>query len=48
MTVPGDTLEQLAERYLGDRQKANEIAAANQAVVAIGTPLTPGVELRIP
>ena len=48
MTVPGDTLELLAERYLGDRQKANEIAAANRSVVSTDAPLAPGVELRIP
>jgi nucleoid-associated protein YgaU len=31
--VDGDTLEKLAEKYLGDRQRASEVFRANQEVL---------------
>lgn len=44
----GDTLATLAERFLGDAARANEILAANQALVTNPDLLPIGVELLIP
>jgi hypothetical protein len=45
--VDGDSLEQLAERYLGSRERANEIFAANRGRLPAPDLLPLGVELDI-
>jgi nucleoid-associated protein YgaU len=44
----GDTLESIAERYLGSSAKADDIYKANTALIPDKTKLTPGVQLAIP
>ena len=44
----GDTLERLAERYLGDRTRADEIFASNRHVLARPDLLPVGVEILLP
>lgn len=44
----GDTLERLAERYLGDRGRAEEIFAGNRHVLARPDLLPVGVEILLP
>jgi nucleoid-associated protein YgaU len=46
--VDGDSLEALAERYLGSRQRAGEIFAANQSLLVEPELLPIGIELIIP
>jgi len=46
--MAGDTLEQIAERYLGDKAKADDIFKANTALIPDKTKLTPGIQLVIP
>ena len=46
--VDGDTLPDLAERFLGDRNRDEEIFQANQAVLASPNSLPIGVEIVIP
>jgi len=44
----GDTLANLAERYLGDSERANEILEANRGVLSSGDDLPVGTEIVIP
>jgi len=46
--MQGDTLESLAERYLGSAAKADDIYKANKAKIPDRAKLTPGIELDIP
>lgn len=46
--VDGDTLEALAQRYLGSRSRAGEIYEANRDVLPSAQLLPIGAELRIP
>jgi hypothetical protein len=46
--VDGDTLESLAQRYLGSADRAAEIFAANRSVLSDPRLLPIGAELRIP
>ena len=46
--VDGDTLEQLAERYLGTADRAQEIFEANRDVLSSPQLLPIGTRLRIP
>jgi len=46
--MTGDTLESIAERYLGSRAKADELYKANTALIPDKTKLTPGIQLAIP
>lgn len=45
---PGDTIEQLAEKFYGRRDKWRLIYAANNAQLSGGRPLQPGMQLEIP
>jgi phage tail protein X len=44
----GDTLERLAERYLGDQSRAEEIFASNRHVLTRPDLLPVGVEIMLP
>jgi nucleoid-associated protein YgaU len=44
----GDTLERLAERYLGDKSRAEEIFAGNRHVLARPDLLPVGIEIMLP
>ena len=44
----GDTLASLADRYLGDPERADEILAANQSVLEDPEVLPIGAEIVIP
>jgi nucleoid-associated protein YgaU len=46
--VDGDTLAELAERYLGSAARAKEIFEANRNVLSDPALLPIGVELKIP
>jgi phage tail protein X len=46
--IDGDSLEQLAERYLGSASRAAELFEANRGVLARPELLPIGVELKIP
>jgi nucleoid-associated protein YgaU len=46
--MDGDTLESIAERYLGSAAKADDIYKANTALIPDKTKLKPGIQLAIP
>lgn len=46
--MAGDTLETIAERYLGSKAKAEDIYLANKALIPDKTKLSPGIHLAIP
>lgn len=46
--MSGDTLESIAERYLGSKAKADDIYKANTALIPDKTKLSPGIQLAIP
>jgi len=45
---PGDTIESLAEKFYGRRDRWRLIYAANNLQLSGGRPLKPGMELEIP
>ena len=48
IVVDGDTLENLAARFLGERERYLEIFEINQDVLAAPRPLPLGIKLKIP
>jgi nucleoid-associated protein YgaU len=46
--MSGDTLESIAERYLGSAAKAEDLYKANTGVIPDKAKLTPGIQLVIP
>jgi nucleoid-associated protein YgaU len=46
--VDGDTLESIAQRYLGNPERAHEIFEANRRILTYPDALPIGVEIQIP